>query len=466
MARLLSQNVSILNTPIIIKELILSLLFKIHDMRKIAIVFALCLFSGQLAFAQFGSFGDKLKQKAKEALERQTDKSMDKVVGKGEGKIDQKVDETLDGKPKSEKSSKDKSKSSTEENGLDGEVTSKGKTAAVFSVSSKFDFVPGEKVVAAEDFTTDAVGDYPAKWNTNSSGEIVNLGYTANKKWLQFGQRGVYYPDFVNDLPENFTLTFDMAVSNNINEMKSGLKIVFPTKQERNLKYDVDFNKVTQVGVDVHPVGSNGSSNIWVNDQAGEELLNNEIALNWKPNEINRISLWRQKTRLRVYVNETKVWDIPRAFLPNAIYSLLFATNIMEGKAFLSDLKLAYGLPDTRNKLITEGKFSTTGILFDVNSDQIKPVSAGVLKEIAAVLTENPSVKVKIIGHTDNDGSADANLKLSKRRSDAVKQILSESYGISGDRLQTDGKGATTPVDQNTTAQGKANNRRVEFIKL
>ena len=435
-------------------------------MRKIVAVLVFILFSVQLAFAQFGSFGDKLKQKAKEALERQTDKTMDKVVGKGEGKIDQKVDATLDGKPKSEKAKKDKDKAGIEEGPNNEEIAAKGKGNVVFSVSSKFDFVPGDKVVAAEDFGQDAVGDFPAKWNTNASGEIVNLGYTSNKKWLQFGQRGVFYPEFVNDLPENFTLTFDMAASDDINEMKSGLKVVFPAKQERNLKYDIDFNKVTQVGVDVHPVGSNGTSNVWVNDLAGEELLNNEIALVWKPNEINRVSFWRQKTRLRVYVNETKVWDIPRAFLPNAIYSILFATNVMEGKVFLSDLKLAYGLPDTRNKLITEGKFSTNGILFDVNSDQIKPVSAGVFKEIATVLSENPSVKVKIIGHTDNDGNADANIKLSKRRADAVKQMLTDSYGINGDRLQTDGKGAATPVDQNTTVQGKANNRRVEFIKL
>lgn len=435
-------------------------------MRKIVIVFALCLFSGQLAFGQFGSFGDKLKQKAKEALERQTDKTMDKVVGKGEGKIDQKVDETLDGKPKSDKVKKDKVKSNANEETVDGETISEEKGVAVFSVSSKFDFVPGAKVVAAEDFAQDAVGDFPAKWNTNSSGEIVNLGYTADKKWLQFGQRGVFYPEFVNDLPENFTLTFDMAASEDINEMKSGLKVVFPVKQGRNLKYEIDLMSGMQVGVDIHPVKSTGSSYVWVLDDKSEELLSNEIAMAWKANEINRISFWRQKTRLRMYVNDTKVWDIPRAFLPNVVYSLLFATSIWEGKAFLSDLKLAYGLPDTRNKLITEGKFSTNGILFDVNSDQIKPVSAGVLKEIATVLNENPDVKVKIIGHTDADGNADANLKLSKRRADAVKQTLTESYGISGDRLQTDGKGATAPVDPDTTAQGKANNRRVEFIKL
>lgn len=167
-----------------------------------------------------------------------------------------------------------------------------------------------------------------------------------------------------------------------------------------------------------------------------------------------------------MYVNAVKVWDIPRAFMPGITYSLLLATNLFDGTVFLSDMKLAYGLPDTRNKLITEGKFSTTGILFDVNADQILPSSAGVLKEIAAVLNENPAVNIKIIGHTDADGKADANMQLSKRRAEAVKTMLASTYGIAANRMQTDGKGATAPIDNNQTAQGRANNRRVEFVKL
>ncbi|MBK7138731.1 MAG: OmpA family protein [Bacteroidetes bacterium] len=138
-----------------------------------------------------------------------------------------------------------------------------------------------------------------------------------------------------------------------------------------------------------------------------------------------------------------------------------------EGDAyFLTNLRVAVGAPDTRNKLITEGKYSTTGILFDVNSDKIKPESFGTLKEIAAVLTENPDVKIKIIGHTDSDGEDAKNLELSKKRSESVKIALNKDFGISLDRMQTDGKGETMPVGDNTTIEGKANNRRVEFIKL
>ncbi len=104
--------------------------------------------------------------------------------------------------------------------------------------------------------------------------------------------------------------------------------------------------------------------------------------------------------------------------------------------------------------------------MFDVNSDKIKPESYGALKDIANVLNENADVKVKIAGHTDADGDDKSNVDLSKRRADAVKNMLSKEFNINADRMQTDGKGEASPIDVNTTTVGKANNRRVEFIKL
>ncbi len=127
---------------------------------------------------------------------------------------------------------------------------------------------------------------------------------------------------------------------------------------------------------------------------------------------------------------------------------------------------MATGLPDTRHKLIEEGKFSTTGILFDVAAATIKPESNGVLKELAEVLKSNPGIKVKIIGHTDSDGSDAANLDLSKRRAEAVKAALANNWRIDAASMETDGKGEATPEGDNKTKEGKAQYRRVEFIKL
>jgi outer membrane protein OmpA-like peptidoglycan-associated protein len=127
---------------------------------------------------------------------------------------------------------------------------------------------------------------------------------------------------------------------------------------------------------------------------------------------------------------------------------------------------VAVGAPDMRNKLITEGKLVTYGIYFDSGSDKIKPESAGTMKEIATVLNENSAVKIKIIGHTDSDGDDAKNLDLSKRRSISVKNALSSEYGIEALRIETDGKGESQPIAANSTSEGKAQNRRVELIKL
>jgi len=88
------------------------------------------------------------------------------------------------------------------------------------------------------------------------------------------------------------------------------------------------------------------------------------------------------------------------------------------------------------------------------------------MKEIATVLTDNPTVNVKIVGHTDSDGEDAKNLDLSKRRAIAVKNAFSTQYGIDALRIQTDGKGETEPLAPNNTSDGKARNRRVELIKL
>ena len=179
--------------------------------------------------------------------------------------------------------------------------------------------------------------------------------------------------------------------------------------------------------------------------------------------------MWRQAQRLRVYANGEKIWDIPRAFDAASKYNAV--TFGMQGSygaddyMLLGNIRLAVGAADTRNKLMTEGKFVTRGILFDVNSDKIKPESSGALKDIANVLKENAGVKVKIVGHTDSDGDDKANMTLSEKRAAAVKNHLVKEYGIDEASLTTEGKGESQLADKNPTPEGKANNRRVEFIK-
>ena len=342
---------------------------------------------------------------------------------------------------------------------------------------SKFDFVPGEKVVATEDFMQDAIGDFPAKWNSSGTGEVVTIEGKPGR-WFMLSKKGEYLPEYITNLPENATLQFDLACPNDFNYYSTPLFVNLvamgnPAKEFTNWK---QFPTPTEgVRVALHPKDASGNigHTEFVSYTGGDELMKNESNLNQFFSEGRnyvRVSMWRQKQRLRVYVNEEKIWDIPRAFQPNITYnSVVFSMGDMNQEQdhyYISNIRLAVGAPDTRNKLITEGKFVTTGILFDTNSDKIKPESYGALKDIANVLSENANVKVRIVGHTDSDGDDASNITLSKKRAAAVKAALTSTFAIDDSRMETDGKGELQPAAPNTTAEGKANNRRVEFIKL
>jgi OOP family OmpA-OmpF porin len=352
-----------------------------------------------------------------------------------------------------------------------------GSEKAAFKSYSKFDFVPGEKIVASEDFAQDAIGDFPAKWNTNGTAEVVTIeGYPGKWLMIQHAENTSYIPDFVKDLPENFTLEFDLVYNNwekkyayqrrlfvAVHETENSADRITQQAAGRGAIFQFD-GKMGDGAVSIYQTKESGG----YTDLRGEKDMGSLISPS-QNGKVFHIAMWRQKQRLRVYVDEQKVFDLPRIFPADInMNSMRFHSEISneEEQVFLSNIRLAVGAPDTRSKLITEGKFVTTGITFDVNSATIRPESYGVLKDIATTLTENPTVKVKIIGHTDSDGEEAANLALSKKRAESVKDNLATEFGIDKSRLETDGKGETAPAAPNTTPEGKANNRRVEFVKM
>ena len=337
-----------------------------------------------------------------------------------------------------------------------------------FASYSKFDFVPGEKVVAAEDFSQDAVGDFPAKWNTDAAGEVVTVAGTPGR-WLKLTRAGFFLPEFVTELPDNFTLEFDLLVAPDFN---AGFPLNASVVQLADAKKPAGWQSSPNIfAFTAHPATSSGGTSSVVIRQDGTSAPSNQtqtpLLLATRGTPVH-MSVWRQRQRVRVYMNSDKVWDVPRAASASAKFnSLVFFVPGGCGNCeyYLANLRVATGAPDTRNKVLTEGRWVSHGILFDVNSDRIKGESYGSLKEIATVLTDNADVKMQIVGHTDSDGDDAANLDLSKRRAASVKTALVTEFKIDAGRLDTDGKGETAPIDTNDTPAGKANNRRVEFIK-
>lgn len=346
-----------------------------------------------------------------------------------------------------------------------------------FSSYSKFDFVPGEKLVFFDDFSQDNTGDFPGKWNTNGKGEVVTSNLYPGK-WLKMRNATTYLPSIASTkFPENYTLEFDMVAHGE--DRAGNFNIEFTSLSNKNqvpAASDPSGNTGLFITTEMQPDGTIRyltQSFLLKNGELTDGGANtdiNDLTIQGKASEKFHVSIAVNKQRLRYYVNETKVLDLPN-LLPVGTYNAIIFRMWSWAEdhpfdALISNLRYAEGSTDMRSKLMTEGKLVTRGILFDVNSDKIKVESYGTLKEIAQVLKDNAAVRVKIMGHTDSDGDDAANLALSRKRAEAVKNALSSNFSIEVARMDTDGKGESEPSVPNTSAENKASNRRVEFIKL
>jgi len=403
-----------------------------------------------------------IKGKVKNQTNNRANNKVDQGIDKGLDAVENGVKDLF--KKKKKPAEGEQPEEQPEEEGQttqqDDQKSGKSGGTPAFQSYSKFDFVPGEKVIFYNDFTDGNIGDFPIQWNTTGSGEVVTNNLFEGRWFNITNGDGATILDEPIILPENYTIEFDVVPQKN---QDNGNNVawsfnVLSTSKPKDIDYGLarpgdaairfDFAYTTYY----HSYYRDGTP----------ELSGNTDKVRLLADKKYKISVWVQKERIRLYVDQTKVFDLPKAMSKNYKYNMV---RFDRGTAMFTNFRIATGLPDVRNKLITEGKLVTYGIYFDVNKDVVKPESFGTLKEIAAILNEVPDVKVKIIGHTDADGQDAANLDLSKRRAASVKAELAKNFGVNADRLITDGMGESQPVAPNDTPVNKALNRRVEFIK-
>lgn len=406
---------------------------------------------------------DKFSRKVKDRVEQRTDEGMDKAIDKAEQGV------------KKEANTPKKKNSDPERKEVQQQ-----KPGNTFESYSHYDFIPGENIVYTEDFSQDVVGEFPLKWSTNNQGQTVTIKEQPGQ-WLRLMQDGHFVSPYIKTLTENFTAEFDavLHLPENVNNTSYPDFVVrlmqVPTGDEKARQFfNNAFDSKADIRFTIQPY-TDEHSTINLESTSGGNQSGYFTAENKEQPKFAgylektiHFAIWVQKERFRLWINGEKVYDLPQAVPPSATFNRLeFQTggSSYDVGYYVSNIRIAQGTPDMRSKLLMEGKLVTTGILFEVNSDHIRPESTGVLQEIARTLKENSSLKVMIVGHTDSDGDDVKNLDLSKRRAAAVKTALSTRFSISESRLQTDGKGEGQPVADNNTKEGKAKNRRVEFIK-
>ena len=401
--------------------------------------------------------GDQVEQRVEHTAEEGVEKAMDQVeeAARNSGKA-QTTNQKADADTSTEKEADDKRTESPS-------APSPQKEPASIQSFSQYDFVPGDSVLLFEDFSQDAVGDFPAHWTTSGSGEVKMLNI-AEGKWLHLTATSNPYQLMQQlTLPDNYIVEFDVILPPTDQNPPAIWMCLF--KAEAQDLGNVLTNPLA-AGFGVYIEASEHNSWIGKAYNDGNWVEGSSTLAPTKENQAEHIIVWIQKRRLRMYHAGQKVLDLPTLLPANLRPDRLTfdLSDCNNATPYISNIRITTAAPDMRNKLLEEGRLVSYGIYFAVNSDKVKPESYGTLNDLAKVIQE-ANVKVQIVGHTDKSGSDATNLDLSKRRAAAVKGELVK-LGVSEELLTTDGAGASKPIAPNDTPSNKALNRRVEFVKM
>ncbi len=371
--------------------------------------------------------GKKIKNKSEQRLDRKIDKTIDKGLDK--------VEEGMEGQPGD--SIPDGNKEQNQE---------KGPAENTVKLWSKYDFVPGEVVIFEDDLQGERNGEFPSQWDLKKGNvEMARLGDEMvinfpDTEWADIvpmmKEKGDYLPDV-------FTLEFDAYYS----EFCTSYKIAF-------------YDAVNQKNTTRLPDISIKPNQITQQFSGVTDFKGDENYPYWK-----RVAISFNVRALKIYLGEQRIANIPN-FRHNPTGITISSRQCHENQfAAIRNIRIATGDLELYDKMITDGKIVTNGIRFDSGKATLRPESMGVINEIVKLMKQYPEIRFSVEGHTDSDGDAQFNKNLSEQRANTVLNTLVDQ-GIGRDRLVAKGFGEEVPVADNNSPEGKANNRRVEFVKM
>jgi OOP family OmpA-OmpF porin len=405
----------------------------------LALLFLFTLSAATPAAAQFGKLKDKVKSKVERKVDQKTDQAIDKTI-----------DGAVDGVGKDGDAPAPAEPAEPAAPGADGDkaaAPAAGGTAVAedMTLYTKYDFVPGDKVIFYDDLAKEELGEFPSRWNLDRG--VFEIARAEGHTWILNTDHGYISPKLApGPLPDKYTV-----------EMQ------FFANGDKDGWYYIHWLDATGDKCGYLRIGYSNMTTVVINDKT---LANKDLPQ--LPHGVHTMRIMATKSTIKCYIDQERVANVPKVegFAPVGFVIEMDPYYENNNVCRIGSFRFAEGGKSLREQLDESGRIVTHGILFDSGSDRIKAESYKTLTDIGTMLAEDASLRLSIEGHTDADGADDANLKLSQARAAAVRGYLGEKHGIDGGRLETKGLGEGKPIDTNDTPEGKANNRRVELVKL
>ena len=333
---------------------------------------------------------------------------------------------------------------------------------------AKSDFVPGDEIIFDDPVEKEKLGEFPSHWDflAGEECEIVNhKGMQAIKLSGWYSEIGPLMKK-ADYLPEEFTVEFDVW---------SNATLGYSDNEWIRLELYSEQFPDGIVRVDLNPAvndtpGESDHANLVYSFQpptgdsregsAKGELLDPLI----KANTWLHVAASFNKRAFKYYVHATRMVNIPNVARPTRLKLVSISNSEEKDRFFIKNVRIAKGAVPLYDRLASEGKIVTYAITFETGKADLKPESAIEINRVAKLMQEHADLNFEVQGHCDNTGSDAVNDPLSQKRAEAIVAAL-EKQGIDKSRLTAVGKGSHFPIADNSTDEGRAKNRRVEFVQ-